>query len=219
MGSVLTLFEEHMEEDAELTLMEELQVGIWRFGIGEHVAIPLGRPATVEDLHLTKLKAEIVDGQLIAIGPTVVASAHAAWSVRDSLHQHERAVGGGHAYGSRLAFIVDLPNRLSFCPDASWYVGDPEAWSFPLGAPAFAVEVCDPPEYGDEAERRMAAKRADYFAAGTQVVWDVDVLRENVIRCYRADDPHTPILLRRGDIAEAEPAVPGWRFPVDGMFD
>lgn len=161
-----TLFEKLMEEDAELTLMEELQVGIWSHGIGEHVVVPLGRPATVKDLGLTKLKAEIVDGQLIAMGPTVAGAAHAAWSVRDSLHQHERAFGGGYAYGSRLAFIVDLPNRLSFCPDASWYVGEPEAWSFPVGAPVFAVEVRDPPEYDGEAERRIAAKRADYFAAG-----------------------------------------------------
>jgi Uma2 family endonuclease len=149
----------------------------------------------------------------------VPGSAHAAWSVRDSLHQYERAVGGGYAYGSRLAFLVDLPNRLSFCPDASWYVGEPEARSFPVGAPVFAVEVRDPPEYGDEAERRMAAKRADYFAAGTRVVWDVDPLRENVFRCYRADDPHTPILFRPGEVADAEPAVPGWRFAVDELFD
>lgn len=29
--------------DAELTLMEELRTRSWRFGIGERVAIPLGR--------------------------------------------------------------------------------------------------------------------------------------------------------------------------------
>ena len=65
----------------------------------------------------------------------------------------------------------------------------------------------------------MAQRRADYFAAGTKVVWDVDVLREELIRVYRADDPENPTIYRRGDIAEAEPAVPGWRFPVDEMFD
>jgi hypothetical protein len=27
--------------------------------------------------------------------------------------------------GSRVAFIVDLPNRLAFCPDASWFTGPP----------------------------------------------------------------------------------------------
>ena len=35
------------------------------------------------------------------------------------------------------------------------------------GAPVFAVEVRSEGDYGPRAEREMAAKRADYFAAGT----------------------------------------------------
>ncbi|HEX6369235.1 MAG TPA: hypothetical protein VF006_09900 [Longimicrobium sp.] len=73
-------------------------------------------------------------------------------------------------------------------------------------------------DHGDEAERRMAAKRADYFAAGTQVVWDVDVLREGWVRAYHASEPEHPVVFRRGEIANAEPAVPGWRFEVDDLF-
>lgn len=65
----------------------------------------------------------------------------------------------------------------------------------------------------------MAAKRADYFAAGTLVVWDVDVLRDELIRVYRASDPENPAIYRVGEIAEAEPAVPEWTFPVDELFD
>ncbi len=49
------------------------------------------------------------------------------------------------------------------------------------------------------AEREMAAKRADYFAAGTQVVWDVDVLRGELIRVFRANDPENPSTFRRGE--------------------
>jgi len=29
----------------------------------------------------------------------------------------------------------------------------------------------------------------------------------------------TPKIYRRGETAEAEPAVPGWKFPVDELFD
>lgn len=87
------------------------------------------------------------------------------------------------------------------------------------GAPVFAVEVRDWIDDGDESERRMAAKRADYFAAGTQVVWDVDALAEELIRAYRANDPDHPVVYHRGDIADAELAVPGWRFQVDELFD
>jgi Uma2 family endonuclease len=64
----------------------------------------------------------------------------------------------------------------------------------------------------------MAAKRADYFACGTQVVWDVDLLSNDVIRSYKASDPDHPLIFRRGEIADAEPAVPGWQVPVDELF-
>ena len=66
-------------------------------------------------------------------------------------------------------------------------------------------------------EEAMAAKRADYFEAGTAVVWDVDTIRE-VVRKYRADAPDRPILFVRGQEADAEPAVPGWRMAVDRLF-
>ncbi len=65
----------------------------------------------------------------------------------------------------------------------------------------------------------MAAKRADYFAAGTKVVWDVDLLSDDVVRKYTAESPDKPVVFRRGEQADAEPAVPGWKFPVDELFD
>lgn len=64
----------------------------------------------------------------------------------------------------------------------------------------------------------MAAKRADYFAAGTIVVWDVDVLDAQFVRVYRASDPSTPTLYRRGELAGAEPALRGWSMAVDDLF-
>jgi len=90
---------------------------------------------------------------------------------------------------------------------------------FVNGAPDFAAEVRSDWDYGGTAEREMAAKRADYFAAGTKVVWDVDLLSDDVIRVYRADSPELPQIYRRGETAEAETAVPGWKFPVDELFE
>ena len=155
----------------------------------------------------------------MVIGPTVYGSAEAAWEIRKSLYEYAKSVGGGYEFGLRARYVVDLPQRRSFCPDVSWYTGDPPTSEVLPGAPVFAVEVRDPGEYGDEAEGRMAAKRADYFAAGTLVVWDVDVLREGWIRVYHAHDPENATVFHRGEIAAAEPAVPGWRFPVDELFD
>ncbi len=82
----------------------------------------------------------------------------------------------------------------------------------------FAAEVRSEGDYGPIAEREIAAKRADYFAAGTLVVWDVDLLSGDVVRVYRAGEPDNPAIYHRGEQAEAEPAVPGWNMPVDDLF-
>ena len=87
------------------------------------------------------------------------------------------------------------------------------------GAPLFAVEVRSKNDYGPVAEQEIAAKRADYFAYGTQVVWDVDLLSEAVIKSYKASDPEQPVIFRRGDMADAEPAVPGWQMAVNNLFE
>ncbi|MER3429032.1 MAG: Uma2 family endonuclease, partial [Pyrinomonas sp.] len=68
------------------------------------------------------------------------------------------------------------------------------------------------------AEQEIARKIADYFATGTKVVWDVDLLSDEVVRVHRAHDVGNVTVYRRGDTAEAEPALPGWRMPVDEMF-
>ncbi len=93
-----------------------------------------------------------------------------------------------------------------------------DTMEFIQGAPVFAVEVRSKSNYGPAAERAMAAKRADYFAAGTQVVWDVDLLGADVVRVHRASDPDRPRGYRRGERAEAEPALPRWSMPVDELF-
>ncbi len=87
------------------------------------------------------------------------------------------------------------------------------------GEPVFAVEVRSEYDYGPHTEREIIKKIKDYFAAGTQVVWDVDLLSEDVVKVYRASDPDNPTIYRRGDIAEAEPALPGWTLPVNSLFE
>jgi Uma2 family endonuclease len=73
-------------------------------------------------------------------------------------------------------------------------------------------------DHGPRAEDEMARKRADYFAAGTLVVWDVDLVGADVVRVFRPASAE-PSIYRRGDVAEAEPAVPGWRMKVDELFE
>jgi Uma2 family endonuclease len=163
-------------------------------------------------------KAEIVDGILVVFEPTGEAPAYAAGEIFASLREYVRRTRHGRAVGDNGGFLVNLPNRQSFSPDAAYYVGPPAGMDFFQGAPQFAAEVRSKGDYGQAAERAMADKRADYFAAGTQVVWDVDLLHDNVVLVYRASDATTPTVYRRGQVAEAEPAVPGWSLPVDDLF-
>lgn len=129
-----------------------------------------------------------------------------------------RSNKSGIAYADAKGFLTDLPHRQSFSPDAAFYTGPRAGMSFLPVPPVFAVEVRRVNDYGPKAERAMARKREDYFASGTLVVWDVDLQSEDVIRVYRANSPETPTVYKRGEMAEAEPAVPGWRMPVDELF-
>jgi Uma2 family endonuclease len=133
------------------------------------------------------------------------------------LHTYAQKIGKGYAISDNCGFIVDLPKRKSFSPDAAFHIGE-LTQDFVKGAPVFAVEVRSPEDNGRRAERRLANKRADYFAAGTQVVWDVDLIGVDTVRVYRSSDPENATIYRRGQLAEAEPAVPGWNMPVDDLF-
>ncbi len=41
---------------------------------------------------------------------------------------------------------------------------------------------------------------------------------QEVIRVYRASNPEEPQIYRPDEVAEAEPAVPGWTMLVDNLF-
>jgi Uma2 family endonuclease len=176
-----------------------------------------GGEATIEDLYKVKGKAELVNGKIVRMPGPGGLPHYAARQISVSLAIYEKATKRGYPIGGNAAFVVDLPHRKSFSPDAGFYIGE-ITMKFFEGAPAFAVEVRNEGDYGPRAERQMAKKREDYFAAGTLVVWDVDLLSEDVVRVYRSTDPERAAIYHRGEIAEAEPAVPGWTMAVDELF-
>lgn len=173
--------------------------------------------ATIEDLYRVPGKAELVDGEIVLMSPTGKMPGYAGGEIFASLRNYARYTRSGYAAPDNVGFLVSLPHRTSLSPDAAFYK-DKMSMKFAEGAPVFAVEVRSEGDYGPAAERAMRAKRADYFAAGTQVVWDVDLLGDDTVYVYRSNEPNKPTIYRRGDIAEAEPAVPNWTKPVDDLF-
>jgi Uma2 family endonuclease len=178
--------------------------------------------ATLDDLYRTEGKAELIGGRIVQLMATGKRPNRVAGNIYLSLRLYERQKPGqGEAYTDNLGFTVPaLPSgRESFSPDASFYRGPAPAneMRFIEGPPTFAVEVRSENDYTPSAEAELAAKRADYFAAGTLVVWDVDPVAET-IDCYRAADPNHPVRFVCGQVADAEPALPGWRVAVSEVF-
>jgi Uma2 family endonuclease len=177
--------------------------------------------ATLEDLYATEGKVELIGGRIVHYMATGIRPNEVASNIYVSLRIYSQRTGKGRAFNDNLGYAIpELPSgRESFCPDASYYDGPLPAnlMRFVEGSPTFAVEVRSENDYGDASEAEMAAKRADYFAAGTLVVWDVDPLAET-ITCYRAATPAAPVIFRQGDTADAEQAVPGWRIDTAEVF-
>jgi Uma2 family endonuclease len=176
---------------------------------------------TIDDLHRVDGKAELIDGRIIHFMPTGHLPNLVAGRIFRRLADYADEAGSGFVYTDNAGFAVPelSSGRESFSPDVSLYTGPPPSnrMRFIDGPPTFAAEVRSEGDYGPAADRAYAAERADYFEAGTLVVWDVDPVGE-VIRSYRHERPDAPDTFSRGQDADAEPAVPGWRAAVDALF-
>ena len=177
--------------------------------------------ATLNDLIKVKGKSELIGGRIVTYMASGFLPGMIAVNILIALRAYVRAQGLGHVTADNVGYAVDElhSGRESFCPDVGFFTGPPpaNAMRFVDGSPAFAVEVRSENDYGKPAERDLADKRADYFAAGTLVVWDVDPVNERVTS-YRLDNTSAPQLFRKGDVANAEPAVAGWAMSVDQIF-
>ena len=176
--------------------------------------------ATLDDLYRVEGKAELIAEAIVPLMATGRRPGRIAFRIAQSLDHYALATGR-EAYPDNVGFAVPplIPDAESFSPDASYFVGPFPAneMRFLVGPPVFAVEVRSENDYGGAAEAARAAKRGDYFEAGTLVVWDVDPIADRVVK-YRFDAPDQPEVFIRGQLADAEPAVPNWTMPVDTIF-
>ncbi len=181
--------------------------------------ITTGR-ATLDDLMRHDGKAELIAGVVVPIMPTGVLPNIIAKRIVRRLDDYADAIGCGLATTDGGGFSVPMlsSGRQTFAPDAAFYTGPmpTNLMRCAPGPPDFAVEVRSANDYGRGADAEYAAKRDDYFEAGTLVVWDVDPIARTVRR-YVAGNPQ-PTLFAAGDEADAEPALPGWRVAIDWLM-
>ncbi len=86
--------------------------------------------ATIEDLYRVPEdgKAEIVNGELVLMAATGFMPGRAGGEIYVSLREYERRSKSGYALPDNVGFIVNLPNRRSFSPDAAFYRGQTYGW-------------------------------------------------------------------------------------------
>ena len=181
------------------------------------VALPF--PATLADLMKVEGKAELIGGRIVESMASGSLPSTIALEIAFELRLYSKSRGVGVAYGDGIGYAIDPPllsRRQSFSPDASFYSGPLPANSMAFidGAPTFAVEVRSENDFGRSAENAMAAKRADYFEAGTLAVWDVDP----IAKIITLHTPTSETTFRAGDTAHAGSALPGWTLDVAALF-
>lgn len=88
-------------------------------------------------LYQTEGKAEIIDGEIVEIMATGDEPDSAAFNIAVSLKDYQRKTGSGGAYSDHIGFVVNLSNRKSFSPDASFHTGNRTGMKFLEGAPIF----------------------------------------------------------------------------------
>ncbi|HEX6900551.1 MAG TPA: Uma2 family endonuclease [Thermoanaerobaculia bacterium] len=98
-------------------------------------------------------RAELTEGRIVLLPLKGAMPGRAAGRIYRSLDDYERIVGDGYAFPGNVGFLVGLPRRQSFSPDAAFWVGTlPPDGRFLEGAPLFAVEVRSSNDYGSEAD-------------------------------------------------------------------
>jgi Uma2 family endonuclease len=82
----------------------------------------------------------------------------------------------------------------------------------PRLAPNLAVEILS----RGNTPQEMAAKRQDFFAAGVELVWEIDLPARSV-KVYSSPTQFT--LLGQADVLDGAPVLPGFALPLQQLFD
>ena len=182
-----------------------------------------GPPATIDDLYRVDGKAELIGGRIVRYMPTGDLPNYVAFQIAIALNEYAKRTASGIVRTDNIAYTLPRPLKKRPAVVFSRRLLPSGVRALPIrcasskARPTFAVEVRSEGDYTPAAVREMAAKRNDYFEAGTLAVWDVDPLART-ITLYLADAPTQSIAFASGQIAHAEPAVPGWTALVDDVI-
>lgn len=163
-------------------------------------------------------RSELVKGEYIEMAPAsgghgaVAGSALVKIGIFVEQHPHL-----GKVYAAETGFILARGPDTVRGPDAA-FLSFPRAnlpadqAGFIEGPPDLAVEVVSP----NDSEREVAAKVADYLAAGTPLVWVVRP-KERTVTVHRPGAAGVRVL-GAGDVLDGGDVLPGFAAVVQEFF-
>lgn len=172
---------------------------------------------TVEELERSSLDGrwELIDGELVEMTPSGRRASRVG--VRFATHLSNFVVprGLGEVYGADGGFVLFPGRDLLRVPDAAFVGADRLASADEDGflrlAPDLAVEVVSPFDRPGE----VAAKVADYLAAGVRLVWVADPPARRVTAHAPGRAAWVP---GEGDELDGGNVLPGFQVPVVELF-
>ena len=161
-------------------------------------------------------KYEIVDGQEVELPP--MSAYESAISLRFAREVGNFADDHDCGQSAMEMLFRFAPNRPQRKPDAAyvsfqrWPRNRPiprqNAWAV---TPELVVEVISPNDIADA----VIDKVAEYFGSGVSIVW---VVWPTVKQVYIYTSPTQVRLIGADGVLDAEPILPGWRWPVAELF-
>ena len=178
------------------------------------------QPMTAEDLANMPddgFRYELVRGELRKTPPAGHIHGKHAASIMASLWMHVKARGLGTVYAAETGFhLASAPDHVR-APDAAFVRRERAdaargVRGFFPGPPDAAVEVISPSDRYSEVEEKVE----DWLEAGTSVVIVVDPRRRVVeVRRSHAES----VMLTESDTLDIEDIAPGWRMPIEDIFE
>ena len=175
------------------------------------------RVTTVEQLYTVDGvgPCELVRGQLVRMPPAGGEHGRVAFNLARELGVHVKARGLGTVYAAETGFVLGRNPDTVRAPDVAFIRaerrGETATARFIPGAPDLAVEVLST----HDTHRSLAAKAADWLAAGARLLWVVDP-EARTVTVHRPGAE--PLVLGEDERLDGDDVVPGFRLPVADIF-
>lgn len=174
---------------------------------------------TAEDLYVLPddgLRHELVAGRLLSEPPPGFDHGDLTAVISERLSRHVRSARLGKVLAGDPGFILSRNPDTVRAPDVAFVrterLPSGRLSRYYPGAPDLAIEILSPGDRPGE----VAAKVADYLAAGARAVWIVDS-EDRTVTVFAPASPAR--IFREEDELDGGDVVPGFRVRVGELFE